>query len=340
MAIDVAATPTPQTSTRRRLGRGLGSLLSAPVKVDIQTSESSRSAFANAASESSTPASPALHAPSDGGVLSIDIASVKPNPKQPRQHFDEQSLSALATSIATSGLMQPIVVRHKNASESGAVSFEIIAGERRWRAAQLAGLARIPAIVREVDDRTAAELSLVENIQREDLNPMERSDAFRRLIDEFGLTQQEVAQQVGLDRSSISNHLRLQELDDQTKDAIRKNLLSLGHAKALLAVTNISHRRALAAQALRQGWSVREVERRAKVSHAEHAVAESISTPRRAVSPAAANAADLERRLSEHLGTKVQLQPGRTKGSGKLVIEFFNLDQFEGLLGRMQFESD
>lgn len=338
MTIEVAA-QSPQTPARRRLGRGLGSLLSAPVKVDIQRRDTHQNDVAASPATHASPATSSPIASSDGGVIVIDIAHVKPNPKQPRQHFDEQSLRALATSIATSGLMQPIVVRPRTGS-GGGLGYEIIAGERRWRAAQLAGLAQIPAVVREVDDRTAAELSLVENLQREDLNPMERADAFRRLIEDFGLSQQDVAQQVGLDRSSISNHLRLLELDDATKDAIRKGLLSLGHAKALLAITNNSQRRALAVQALRHGWSVREVERRTRVSAPEQASSESPLSPRRAVSPAAANAADLERQLSAHLGTKVHLHPGRTKGSGKLVIEFFNLDQFEGLLRRMQFESD
>jgi ParB family chromosome partitioning protein len=330
--------PSAQSSVRRRLGRGLGSLLSAPVKIDFHPPEPAAAVAAPSVSALGAPKAD-LSPDTSSGMQSIETARIQPNPKQPRQHFDEQALHALAASIASSGLMQPIVVREKF-RQGAAPAFEIIAGERRWRAAQLAGLERIAALVRNVDDRTAAELSLVENLQREDLNPMERSDAFRRLIEEFGLSQQEVAQQVGLDRSSVSNHLRLQELDEPTKDAVRQGLLSLGHAKALLALTNISQRRALAAQALRMGWSVREVERRAKLAQDERPVADAAPAVKRAVSPAAANAADLQRRLSEHLGTKVQLLPGRTKGSGKLVIEFFNLDQFEGVLRLMQFETD
>lgn len=326
---------TAATSVRRKLGRGLGSLLSAPVKVDVPVM--------NAAGAPQIPASavpPPIEQPGSSGLQSIETQRIQPNPRQPRQHFDDQALHALAASIANSGLMQPIVVRLKSKQGSN-LPYEIIAGERRWRAAQLAGLDRIPALVRDVDDRTAAELSLVENVQREDLNPMERADAFRRLIDDFGLSQQDLAERVGLDRSSISNHLRMHELDELTQDAVRKGMLSLGHAKALLSITNLSQRRALAAQAVRMGWSVREVERRAKLDHAGASAADPIATmPKRAVSPAAANAADLERRLSEHLGTKVQLQQGRTKGSGKLVIEFFNLDQFEGMLRRMQFDAD
>lgn len=332
-------TTSPNPSTRRRLGRGLGSLLAAPVKIE-HPAVPAAAPRPNTSSKQpiDTPARDA-DAAHDEAVHSIDVQRIAPNPKQPRQHFDEQALHALAASIAASGLMQPIIVR-RTSKQGGPATYEIIAGERRWRAAQLAGLDRIPAIVRDVDDRTAAELSLVENIQREDLNPMERADAFRRLIDEFGLSQQEVAQRVGLDRSSVSNHLRLHELDDATKQAVRQGLLNLGHAKALLGIPNIAHRRALAAQALRMGWSVREVERRAKLALAATPATDAPPAASRRLSPAAANAADLERRLSEHLGTKVQLHPGRTGGSGKLIIEFFNLDQFEGLLRRMQFEVD
>ncbi len=361
------------TSPRRKLGRGLGSLISTPVRVDVPApvppAQSPASAPAPVASppaiapghahpmkagspaetpaatiaasqshvataDSSSAAATREGSADDSGVRLLPIASIHPNPNQPRQHFDEQALQALANSIASSGLMQPIVVRPAN---DGTGSYQIIAGERRWRAAQIAGLSRLPAVIREVDDQTAAEFALIENLQREDLNPIERAEAFQRLIDEFQLTHQEIAQRVGLDRSSVTNHLRLIELDDSIKSAIQLGQLSLGHAKALLGITNLEQRALLASQAVREGWSVREMERR--VRQGAH---RPVTLPASPKPPTAANAhmADLERRLAQHLGTKVHLHPGRTKGTGKLVIEFYSLDQFEGVLRQLGFEND
>jgi ParB family chromosome partitioning protein len=260
---------------------------------------------------------------------------VHPNPHQPRQDFDEAALAALADSIKTSGMMQPIVVRP--AKQGG---FEIIAGERRWRAAQAAEFDSIDAIVREVDDRTAAQFSLVENLHREDLNPIERAEAFRRLVQEFRMTHQEVAESVGLDRTSVSNHLRLNELDDDTKTAVRKGTLSLGHAKALLAFANTSRRRAAAQQAIARGWSVRELERRVRAMVEDPSANHDASAGSRNTRAIPPHMADLQKRLAAHLGTKVSIRPGRTKNAGTLMIEFFDLDQFEGLLERLQFEMD
>jgi ParB family chromosome partitioning protein len=266
---------------------------------------------------------------------SSPINQVHPNPHQPRQDFDEAALAALAESIKHSGMMQPIVVRP---AEKG--GFEIIAGERRWRAAQAAEFDSIDAIVRDVDDRTAAQFSLVENLQREDLNPIERAEAFRRLVQEFNMTHQEVAESVGLDRTSVSNHLRLNELDDDTKSAVRKGILSLGHAKALLALANNDRRRAAAQQAIARGWSVRELERRVRVMVENPSANHDSAVGSRDARTVPPHMADLQKRLAAHLGTKVSIRPGRTKNAGTLMIEFFDLDQFEGLLERLQFEMD
>lgn len=321
-------TTTEKPPSHRKLGRGLSSLISAPVRVDTPPHLTAPTVGAAAAT-------PAATAESGFDIRHLPVAQIVPNPRQPRQHFDEQSLKALADSITVSGLMQPIVVRQRR---DGRGEFEIIAGERRWRAAQVAGLQKIPAMVRDVDDRLGAELSLIENLQREDLNPLERAEAFRRLIDEFGLTHQELAERVGLDRSSVTNHLRLLELDEFTRTAVRDGGLSLGHAKALLALTNNRLRSALAKEAVKRAWSVRELERRVKARQQTDITTEH-APPVGLKSPAAANTVDLERRLSEHLGTKVHLYRGRNKGSGRLVIEFYNLDQFEGLMRQMQFET-
>jgi ParB family chromosome partitioning protein len=260
------------------------------------------------------------------------VEQIVPNRRQPRTDFDEASLQSLAASIKSAGLMQPIMVRPLSNG------YELVAGERRWRAAKLIGLKLIPAVVKSVDDQVAAELALIENIQREDLNPMERAFALRRLADEFSLTHQAVAEKVGLDRASVTNLLRLSDLDRGTSDLVRSGKLTQGHAKALLAVTDLGARAQFAARIISEDWSVRELERRV-----QHAVKGTVSTPASSGAPQKdvtardANVADLERQLAEHLGTRVSLQLGRKKGSGRLTIDFYNLDQFDGLMQKMGF---
>ena len=312
-------------ATRRRLGRGLESLVSDPVRKDVSRSGSEQPTGTPVA------AGPAP-APSERGepaIRMLPVSSVHSNPRQPRQRFREATLESLAASIQRDGLMQPVVVRPRK--EGG---YEIVAGERRWRAIQRLDLAFIPAVVRTLDGRAAARLSLVENLQREDLNAIERAEAFRRLTDEFDLTHQEIAQQVGLDRTSITNHLRLLDLDEFTTDALRSGALSMGHGRALLAITNLDLRRRRAHDAARAGWSVRDLERRIRADRTAPAAGSHPSPPRDA------QTRDLERRLSEHLGTRVEIRPGRTKGTGQLVISFFSLDEFEGLARRIGFRSD
>ncbi len=353
----MSQTSDSRSATRRKLGRGLGSLISTPVRVEVPPASTPSPA---ARPESREPhdsvesqASVTSASPSVDGLQSLPIRSIVPNPRQPRQHFDEAALNALAGSIRVSGIMQPVVVRRASSQLPSVLgqAFELIAGERRWRAAQIAGLTHIPAVIRDVDDRTAAEFSLVENIQREDLNPLERAEAFDRLLREFSLSHTEIAERVGLNRSSVSNHLRLLELDDVTKSALADGRLSMGHARALLAITNIESRRALTAEAVRNDWSVREIERqsRAAVESGDSPKAGGADTAKGSVSlestgrdrlPSAhsAHLANLEKLLAEHLGTKVHIHPGRNKGSGKLVIDFYSIDQFEGLLRRLDIE--
>ena len=319
-----------RTTSRRRLGRGLGSLIQNPVQID-RPEESPDGETEHGAAATATVLGLAADASMDAGpaIRMLKLEAIQPSARQPRQRFDTAALKALADSIKAAGLMQPIVVRPHPAG-----GFELIAGERRWRAAQIAELPHIPAVVRDVDDQTATQWSLIENLQREDLNPIERAEAFERLGEEFSLTQQEIAEKVGLDRSSVSNHLRLLALDEPTKDALRAGQLTLGHGKALLAITNIETRAALARQALRGGLSVRSLEGRVRA--ALRGDGKGASRPR-AAQP---HMADLERRLSEHLGTNVRIRPGRKKGAGTLMIDFYNLDQFEGLMQRIQFVSD
>jgi ParB family chromosome partitioning protein len=263
----------------------------------------------------------------------IPVEQIVPNRRQPRTDFDQAALESLASSIKSAGLMQPVMVRPI------ASGFELVAGERRWRAAKLIGLATIPAVIREVEDQVAAELALVENIQREDLNPMERAFALRRLADEFTLTHQDIADKVGLDRASVTNLLRLSELDRATADLVRSGRLTQGHAKALLGITDLGARSQLATSALAEEWSVRELERRVQqaAKGVRRPVQGSGGTTSAELTARDANVADLERQLSEHLGTRVSIQLGRKKGSGRLTLDFYNLDQFDGLMQKMGF---
>lgn len=324
----------------RRLGRGLGSLIGNPVAINPAPAPRPMSPPASqpprtaappplGVAEPVRPTEAPVASPSGSGVRMLKIELVRPNPHQPRQRFDEAALEQLAQSIKTAGLMQPIVVR------PGDAGFEIVAGERRWRAFQKLGKPEIPAIVRAVDDQTAAEWALVENLQREDLDPLERADGIARLMDEFGLSQSAVAMQLGLERSTIANLLRLRDADGPLREALVAGLVTQGHAKALLGLTDLKKRAAFLAACVRDGWSVRETERRVQLATREVAANPSNSSepPGRS-----AHVADLEKRLATHLGTKVGISLGRQKGRGKMVIEFYSLQQFDGLLERIGFD--
>ncbi len=246
--------------------------------------------------------------------------------------MDAQALDALARSIEASGLMQPVVVRPVR-DEPG--SYELIAGERRWRAMLRLNKAEIPAIVRSASDSEAAELGLIENLQREDLNPMDRAAALRRLAEDFGMTHQQLAERVGLERATISNLLRMNDLDSQVAAQVRSGAVSLGHAKALLGVTDVSRRRALADAIVAHDWSVRQLESEIK---SRSDVPRGTARGKGHRGPAgSAHLVDLQRALEEHLGTRVQVRVGRKKGAGELRIQFFSLDEFDGLMLRIGF---
>lgn len=257
-------------------------------------------------------------------VHEIPLGDITPNVHQPRQQIDAGTLKELAESIRAAGIMQPIIVRPR-----GSGKFELIAGERRWRAAQLLELRTIPALVREVDDRTAAEWALIENVQREDLNPMDRAAAFLRLIEQFGLSHQQIAERVGVDRTSVSNLIRLNELDEATADSVRAGRLTLGHAKALLGCADPVRRAELGATVLRNGWSVRRTEQAIRELNATR------PSGSREPSARSLHLADLERRIGDRLGTRVSIETGRATGSGTLRIAYYSIAQFEGLLARM-----
>jgi len=270
----------------------------------------------------------AVAEPQPGEVLrKLPIDQLQPGKYQPRRDMDEGKLAELAESIKAQGIIQPILVRQ---IEGG--SYEIIAGERRWRASRLAGLDEVPVVVRELEDRTVIAMALIENIQREDLNPLEEAEALARLVSEFTLTHAEAAQAVGRSRASVSNLLRLIDLPIGVRVLLETRRLEMGHARALLTLAPELATK-LAEEAAEQGWSVREVEHRAQQFAAGKVPGARKAKP----SPTApqADIASLETELSESLGTKVAISHGRG-GKGKLVIHYTDLDTLEGVLERLR----
>jgi ParB family chromosome partitioning protein len=246
---------------------------------------------------------------------------IDPSPYQPRSRFREETLAELAQSIQATGIVQPLVVRPISSR------FQLLAGERRWRAAQRAGLARVPVVIREVSDEAALEITLVENIQREDLNPVEEARAFERFMNEFHLTQEEVAARTGKDRATVANAVRLLRLEKLMLDLIEDGRISSGHGRALLAITDPKMRLALAKRAARGGLTVRQIERLA--SRRSRAPLGSPAPPLDANTRAA-----LEK-LQESLGTRVTLRPPTKTRPGQLQIEYYDEEQLVGLYDRL-----
>jgi ParB family chromosome partitioning protein len=252
-------------------------------------------------------------------VIDIDIARIIPNKNQPRKVFKDAALKELALSIKEKGVLQPVIV-----SRSGDGNFNLIAGERRWRASTLAGLAKIPALIKDVSSQDSIEIALIENIQREELNPIETADAFQHLINEFKLTQEALSERVGKDRATVSNYLRILKLPDMIKSFINDGSITMGHAKALLAITDEIKQMEAAKKILEGGLSVRESEALC-------------GSPARAVSAKAKKAkkklpevADLEDKLIQTLGTKVRIAHKGKKG--KIEIDYYSLDELDRLL--------
>ena len=260
--------------------------------------------------------------PKSESVGALPVGRIRPGKYQPRTRMDQEALAELAASIKAQGLMQPVVVRPVERDR-----YELIAGERRWRAAQLAGLEEVPAIVREVPDEAALAMSLIENIQRENLNPLEEAAGLQRLADEFRLTHEQIADAVGRSRSATTNLLRLLKLTKPVQEMVMEGVLEMGHARALLAVEG-ARQVELANRIAAQGLSVREAE--ALVQH----------DPRAARSTATARKVDrdvarLEEELAETLGTSVEIRQGR-KGTGKLVLHYASFDHLDDLLARLR----
>jgi ParB family chromosome partitioning protein len=255
-------------------------------------------------------------------LASLAIDALQPGRFQPRARIGQEALAELAESIKSQGVMQPILAR-----PIGAGRYEIIAGERRWRAARMAGLAAVPALVREVTDRHALAIALIENLQREDLNPLDEATGIKRLTEEFGMTHAEAAEAVGRSRAAVTNALRLLELAPPVQELVREGKLDMGHARALLALPALKQIE-FAREAVARQLSVRQVERRVAHLSARATARMRVRGDR--------DVTRLEEELSGQLGTTVSIRTGAKPGSGKLVIHFSSLDQLDALLNRLR----
>lgn len=262
---------------------------------------------------------PEVPEPSGEGLLEIDIKRIDPNPHQPRQRMEPGKLQELARSLQQDGVMQPVVVR-KTGSR-----YQLIAGERRWRAARIAGLTRVPAVIREVEDDRLLELALIENVQREDLNAIEEAGAYKRLVTDLGLSQEQVADRVGKDRSTVANLLRLLRLPEPVRNAIAKRELSSGHARPLLAIPDVNAQVDIAREIIEKGLSVRDVERLVK----DYTKAKKPEKKGTGLAQSDPNTREAEDRLRMALGTKVRI--ARKGRGGQMEISFYSEEE----LGRI-----
>src|SRR6266404_2146836 len=276
--------------TKRPLGRGLSALISTdPLRPDSDE------------------------------IREIEIELIQPNSQQPRTTFDSEKLEELAQSIKSTGIIQPLLVRPRGGL------YELVAGERRWRAAQLAGLPRIPAIIREIADDKLLELALIENIQRQELNPIEEANAYKRLIESLNLTQEEVAQRVGRDRTFITNYLRILKLPSEIQLLLETEKLSFGHARALLGLGDVIHQRRFAQKIVKHSWSVRETERRIK-----HASQGARKSARRTQLPQIdPNTRAAEAKIRRRLGTQVRIISAKAGVPGRIEIEYYNAQDLD-----------
>lgn len=303
----------------RRLGRGLEALLGFSGESPLGEQNFVQEEIATA---------PMQGAPAnESGQQWMDLAAIDRNPFQPRQHFDESEIADLCDSIRVHGFLQPIVVRPSFGR------FQIIAGERRFRAAQLANWNQVPVIVREADDRQMAELAIVENIQRKDLNALEKAASFQRYIQEYGCTQEELANRVNIDRSTVANLIRLLELPEQVKEFVAAGEISQGHARALLPLGDDEEQKAFAKRIVSESLSVRAIEQLVS-EHIQRADGEPLkvfsgegTSPASGV-PVSGHLSQLEDQLRLALGTKVELRQS-AKGKGKITIHFGNHEEFE-----------
>lgn len=300
---------------KKGLGRGLDALLGGLNERDTDTSD--RTGTAEGALDGGE---------ARGTLTSLPLDLIERGRFQPRRDFDPEGLRELADSISAQGVIQPIVVR---ALAGG--RYEILAGERRWRASQQAGLGEIPVVIREADDQSAMAIALIENIQRADLNPLEEASALQRLLGEFGLTHAQIAEAIGRSRASVTNLLRLLELNDDVKRALERGQVEMGHARALLGIKG-PRQSAAATQVMSRGLSVRETERLVRQIQQEE---EGRTTPVARPGAVDPDVRRLQDDLADRLGAQVQIQPGN-RGGGRLVIAYHSLDELDGILAHIK----
>ena len=324
--------------SKKRLGRGLDSLMgmARPAPLAQAAAEPDSKTIGQPRRSGGGPPAGSKYSPSavrasDSSELQIvAIQRLSPNTKQPRTRFEPKALKSLGASLKRSGMMQPIV-----ATPSGE-GFEIVAGERRWRAAQEVGIEEVPVLVRDLGAQEIAELALIENIQREELNPMERAQGFATLSESFGMTHEQIAEVVGLNRSTISNHLRLLDLDGPIQMLLRHGQLDMGHGRALLGEPNTIRRRQLAEKCAREGWSVRRLE---SAVHAGDGTNQPPQGPAGSSSGSRTTLAaqDLASKLSEHLGSRATIRMRKSGESGTLSLDFSSLDRLDELCQKLGY---
>lgn len=303
---------------KQALGRGLGALMGG-------VSGAAKAPAVSASPAPAASAAPPAKSAAGEGIELVSVAEIHPCSFQPRKDFHDESLQELAASIREQGVIQPLVVRARNGA------YELIAGERRWRAAKMAGLAEVPVLVREADDAKVLELALIENLQRENLNPIEEAQGYSKLIDEFKLTQEEAAKRVGKSRVTVANLLRLLSLHPDVQTYVRNGLLSFGHARAILAVSHGESQKQLAEETIKDGLSVRETEDLVARRHSGAAPEPSKNPGQaRATYVADAHIASLQNKLRERFGTKVLVR--YRKGKGAVEIRYFSDDELERIL--------
>lgn len=318
------------------LGKGLGALLGGTqqkqVPVPVSPPQETQSPFAASVEDSAKKQAETQQKSSAEEIHFIPVSKIKTSSIQPRKDFSQDTINDLAESIKQKGILQPLIVRHHGGE------FELISGERRWRAAQLAGLDTVPAIIRDVDDRTALEIALVENLQRENLNPIEEAEGFAKLIETFNLTQEEAAAKVGKNRATVANALRLLKLPSEIQALLKKGNITTGHAKAILSLENSDLQKIAVEKVIKENLSVRQTED--LVNYLLHASQRAVQKPakKKKIASPDAHIVDLERQLMQKFGTKVTLR--YHDGKGALEIKFFSNEDLERILNILGLNLD